>query len=180
MQPKKKEEERMRVLLTLLFSVAIVALATAGTAAAGGFATVGLNTMPPDGGGPGSTWDVTLNVLQHGVTPLSGVSPMIVIRNVDTGETQTFPATPTGEPGKYAAKVVFPSAGTWDYEINDGFSQTHTFKPIVIGDGAPVAGAGDGDGYSMPWAIAGAAAIVLAFAAMFLFARRPARPVATH
>lgn len=166
----------MRALLV----TAIVALAAAGTAAAGGYATVGLNSQPPDGGGPGSTWDVTLNVLQHGVTPLDGVSPTIVIRNLDSGESQTFPATPTGEPGKYAAKVVFPSAGRWEYLINDGFSQTHTFKPISIGGDPAGTGSGDGGSFSVPWTIAGSAAILLALIAMFVIARRPPRTAASH
>ena len=168
----------MRALLV----TAIVALATAGTAAAGGWATVGLDTMPPDGGGPGSTWDVTLNVLQHGVTPLDGISPSIVIRNLDSGETKTFVATATGEPGKYAAKVVFPSAGRWEYVVNDDFSRTHTFKPITISGDAAASGAtdGDGGGFSVPWTIVGSAAILLALVAMFLIARRPPRAAASH
>jgi hypothetical protein len=166
----------MRALLV----TTIVALAAAGTAAAGGFATVGIDSQPPDGGGPGSTWDVTLNVLQHGRTPLDGVSPAITIRNLDSGETQTFPATPTGEPGKYAAKVVFPSAGRWEYLIDDGFSQTHTFKPISITGDPAGTGSGDGGSFSVPWTIGGSTAILLALVAMFLIARRPARAVASH
>jgi hypothetical protein len=163
--------------MRILLATAIVALAAAGTAAAGGFATVGLNSPPPDGGGPGSTWNVELNVLQHGVTPLDGVSPTILISNLDNGETQSFPATPTGEPGKYAAKVVFPSAGRWEYRINDGFSQTHTFKPISITGSAAAAGGGGDDGSSFPvgWTIAASTAILLALVAMFVIARRPPR-----
>ena len=156
----------MRTLLV----TAVLALATAGAAAAGGWATVGLSSLPPDGGGPGSTWDVTLTVLQHGMTPLDGVSPTIVIRNLDSGETQAFPATPTGAPGKYAAEVVFPSAGRWSYVVNDGFSRTHTFKPISIGTGA-----GDGGSFSLAWTIAGSTAIALALVALVLIARRPPR-----
>lgn len=160
--------------MRILLATAIVALAAAGTAAAGGFATVGLNSQPPDGGGPGSTWDVTLNVLQHGVRPLDGLSPTIVIRNLDNGETKTFTATPTGDTGKYAAKVVFPSAGRWNYVVNDGFSpQTHTYKPISI-SGQP-AGTGDGGSFSVAWTVAGSTAILLALVAMFVIARRPPR-----
>ncbi len=163
--------------MRILLATAIVALATAGSAVAGGFATVGLNSQPPDGGGPGSTWDVTLNVLQHGVRPLDGVSPTILISNLDNGESKTFPATPTGEPGKYAAKVVFPSAGRWEYKIDDGFSQTHTFKPISIAGSAAASGGGGDDGSSFPvgWTIAGSTAILLALVAMFVIARRPPR-----
>ena len=154
---------------TLLLT-ALVALATAGAASAGGGATVGLSSMPPDGAGPGTKWDVTLNVLQHGRTPLDGVSPTIVIRNLDNGETQTFAATPTGEPGKYAAEVVFPSAGRWEYLVDDDFSQTHTFRPItIVADGA----AGDGGSFPVAWTAVGSAVIALALAVMFLIARRP-------
>jgi hypothetical protein len=171
--------------LVLVLSTAAVALAAAGTALAGGWATVGVSPGPPDGGGPGSTWNVNLEVLQHGQTPLNGVVPTIAINNRDTGDTQTFTAKPTGEPGMYAAKVVFPTKGTWEYTINDGFSRTHTFKPIAIGD-APAAAirsdrepapapAGDSSSFSVPWTVAGSVAILLAIAALFLIARRPPR-----
>jgi hypothetical protein len=169
--------------LVLVLSTAAVALAAAGTALAGGWATVGVSPGPPEGGGPGSTWNVNLEVLQHGRTPLDGVVPTIAIRNRETGDTQTFIAKPTGERGMYAAKVVFPTEGTWEYTINDGFSQTHTFKPVTIGD-APAAAirsdrepapapAGDSSSFSVPWTLAGSAAILLAVAALFLIARRP-------
>jgi hypothetical protein len=172
--------------LVLVLSTAAVALAAVGTALAGGWATVGVSPGPPDGGGPGSTWNVNLEVLQHGRTPLDGVVPTIAIHNADTGATQSFTAKPTGEPGMYTAKVVFPTNGTWEYTINDGFSQTHTFKPITIGDAsaatatrktkesAPTpAPAGDSSSFSVPWTVAGTAAILLAIAALFLIARRP-------
>ena len=123
--------------------------------------------------GPGSTWDVKLNVLQHGQTPLDGISPAIMIRNLDTGETKTFAATPTGEPGQYAAKVVFPSAGRWDYEVNDGFSQTHTYNADLD---RRRRGRRDGGGFPVGWTIAGSTAILLALIAMFVIARRPPRP----
>ena len=174
--------------LVLVLATAAVALAAAGTALAGGWATVGVSPGPPDGGGPGSTWNVNLEVLQHGRTPLDGVVPTITIRNSDSGETQAFTAKPTGEPGMYAAKVVFPTKGTWEYTINDGFSQTHTFKPIAIGDApaasvsragrdpAPApAAAGDSGSLSVPWTVAGSAAILLALASLFVIARRPPR-----
>jgi hypothetical protein len=171
--------------LVLVLATAALALAAAGTALAGGWATVGVSPGPPDGGGPGSTWNVNLEVLQHGRTPLDGIVPTIAIHNTDTGATQTFTAKATGEPGMYAAKVVFPTKGTWEYTIDDGFSRTHTFKAIAIGD-APAAAirsareptpapapAGDSGSFSVPWTIAGSAAIVLALGALFLIARRP-------
>ena len=74
-----------------------------------------------------------MTVLQHGRTPLDDLSPTITIRNGDA--TKTFNAEPTGKPGVYRAAVVFPSAGEWNYEVNDGFitGQPHTYPPVQIG-----------------------------------------------
>ena len=68
-----------------------------------------------------------MTILQHGRTPLDDLSPTITIRNGDA--TKTFNAEPTGKAGVYRASVVFPSAGKWNYEVNDGFitGQPHTY-----------------------------------------------------
>jgi hypothetical protein len=114
--------------LLLVLAVAAVAVPAA---SAGGWATVGLSSLPT-GTPPGKTWAVDMTVLQHGRTPLTGIAPVLTIRN-DGGETRSFTGTPTGKLGVYRANVVFPSAGTWSYQVWDDFSQTHTFKPVEIG-----------------------------------------------
>jgi hypothetical protein len=53
----------------------------------------------------------------------------------------TFKARPTGRLGVYRARIVFPSAGTWRYEVFDGFTafggaRTHKFAPVKIAPGA--------------------------------------------
>src|SRR4051812_28618218 len=116
----------------------LAAAALATTAAAGGFATVGLSSLP-DGTPPGGTWHVRLTILQHGRTPLTDLTPVLRIRNRAT--TRAFTARPAGRPGLYTADVVFPSAGRWRYTIDDGFSQTHTFAPVAIGSAAAAAAA---------------------------------------
>jgi hypothetical protein len=155
-----------------LLLVVSAALVLAAPAAAGGWATAGLG--PPDSGlGAGDTWNAQVTILQHGVTPLVGVSPVVKISK--GGETHDFPAAPTSEAGVYLAKVEFPSEGSWTYQVDDGFSQTHSFAAVQIG-----AGGGDG-GFTVPdwtWALAAAAAGLLV---LFLIARRPrpgAAPVA--
>lgn len=144
------------------------ALVLAAPAAAGGWATAGLG--PPDSGlGAGDTWNAEVTILQHGVTPLVGVSPVVKISK--GGETHDFPAAPTGVDGVYLAKVKFPSEGRWTYRVDDGFSQTHSFAAVQIG-----AGGGDG-GFSIPdwtWVLVAAAAGLLV---LFLIARR-SRPAA--
>jgi hypothetical protein len=123
---------------TLLAALAVSLLVPAG-AAAGGFATVGLDSLPD--GDP--NWNVELTVLQHGRTPLDGVQPRVILTR--GSERRTFAAKPTGRPGVYRAAVVFPGAGTWHYAVDDGFTMTHTFPPVVVGtakrDSQPVAAA---------------------------------------
>ena len=123
--------------LLLVLSLAVVAVAVP-AASAGGWATVGLSSLPPSGLEPNQAWPVDITVLQHGQTPLAGVTPVVRIRN-DGGElVKSFTAKPTGKPGVYHAVVEFPGEGTYSYEIYDGFvtyggAQTHTFRPIQIG-----------------------------------------------
>jgi len=139
------------------------ALVLAAPAAAGGWATVGLG--PPDSGlGAGDTWNAELTILQHGVTPLVGVSPVVKISK--GCETHEFPAAPTGEDGVYLAKVKFPSEGSWTYQVDDGFSQTHSFAPVQVGPG------GADGGFSVPdwtWALVAAAGGLIL---LLLIARR--------
>jgi hypothetical protein len=163
------------------------ALALPGAADAGGYATVGLSSVP-DGTAPGATWRVTLTVLQHGVTPLTGVDPVVRIRSADGHTTRTFPATPEGRPGAYRANVVFPVAGRWAYEVDDGFSQTHRFAPVHIGGAgaaaatpaaAPARGAGGDLGSALAAAAgAGVAAALLAVATIRRRRRSVAAPAA--
>jgi hypothetical protein len=123
----------MRATRLLILAALAAALLVPSGAAAGGFATVGVNPSP-DGIGPGEPWQVELTILQHGRTPLQGVEPQVVVTR---GSVQrTFSTRPTGRPGVYAAEVVFPSAGIWRYVVDDGFTMTHhTFPPVRVGDG---------------------------------------------
>lgn len=147
---------------------ALVALALLPSSAlAGGFATVDLSSLP-DGSRPGEPWNVELTILQHGVTPMADLAPTISIRNGD--QTASFEAQPApGETGVYRAEVVFPTAGTWDYEIDDGFTQVHQYAPVLV-DRAPtsVAAAPDGGG---PWLPALFAALAAGAAVALLSAR---------
>jgi hypothetical protein len=155
--------------LLLVLAVAAIAVPAAG---AGGFATVGLSSLPT-GTAAGEKWPVDLTVLQHGRTPLEGIAPVLTITN-DRGASRRFSTRPTGTPGVYHADVVFPSSGTWTYEVWDDFSQTHTFKPVAIGGPAGV-GAPAGDSFPyVPLGLAGG--LVLALAAGAIAYRRGRGP----
>jgi hypothetical protein len=116
-------------------TVAVTALLCTAAASAGGWATVAMSSHPSNAK-PGKPWGVDLTVLQHGRTPLAGVRPILTIRDTKTGAERDFPAKPTEKVGVYRATVVFPRAGAWDYEIDDGFSQVHTYAPVTVGEPA--------------------------------------------
>jgi len=129
---------------------AAAALVCASTALAGGWATVKLSSSPKNLSA-GEPWNVEITVLQHGLAtqPLCCLKPTLTIRKVVGARTtssslkvpaRTFGAKPTGRVGVYRARVVFPGAGTWRYEVYDGFTEyggarTHRFKPVKIGPG---------------------------------------------
>jgi hypothetical protein len=175
----------MRRLLLLPLAVAVLLLA-APAAWGGGWATVGLSSTP-DGLDAGTPWKVDITIMQHGVTPLSGLEPALTIRAGDT--VRTVAARPTGKTGVYRAEVVFPRAGRWQYEVRDGFvNETHTFAPVEIapaGAGAGTATRAQADAVPAPadddgrvaWGwLAGAAAALIAAAGVLLFDRRRRRP----
>ncbi|HKG11138.1 MAG TPA: FixH family protein [Gaiellaceae bacterium] len=162
----------MRTLVLTLATAA--ALAVAGTASAGGWATAGVSPLPADPTA-GSTWDAKITILQHGRTPLVGVQPTISLVG-SGGERKTFAAKATDEPGVYLAEVKFPAAGSWSYEVYDGFTQyggaqTHTFGTISVGPGS------GGSGLDLP-SLPVSAAILLGVAAAIALAlgMRRARP----
>jgi hypothetical protein len=164
----------------LLIAVPLVFLALTATAFGGGWATVGMSSTP-DGAKPGEPWVVDMTILQHGRTPLEGLSPTLTIVNGDAR--QTFQAKETKEAGVYRVSVTFPSSGLWRYEVNDGFvtGQPHTFKAVQVGaPGTPppaantTTTAADDGGPSLLWLIPGLA--LLSAAAALLIVRRPRRP----
>jgi YtkA-like len=145
-----------RAILLIAAAAALAALALPAASTAGGWATVGLETLPA-GVGAGETWMAEATILQHGQTPLEGVKPRVLIDD-NQGGRRAFAAAPTGEPGVYRARVVFPQAGSWRVSVEDGFSLTHSFGEFEIGAGGDTAAAGlpadDGAGVSV-WAALG-------------------------
>jgi hypothetical protein len=113
----------------LVAGLVLAAVLVPAAAHAGGWATVKLSSTPT-GVEAGTPWIVNLTVLQHGVTPLAGVSPEV--RIVQGTLHRSFTARPTGRTGVYRARVVFPRAGVWRWSIWDGFTRSHTYAPVRI------------------------------------------------
>jgi hypothetical protein len=101
----------------------------------------------PKGLAAGEPWIVNITVLQHGLAsqPLCCLKPTVTISRIAQvrlasaalKKSLTFRARPTSRTGVYRARVVFPSAGTWRYEVYDAFTvfggaRTHKFAPVKI------------------------------------------------
>jgi hypothetical protein len=166
----------MRGRAAMVLTTAVLgALALPAAAGAGGFATVGLSSLP-DGTAPGTPWRLTLTILQHGRTPLPGLQPTVLLTSADGATARTVAARPAGKPGVYTADVVFPTRGVWRYAINDGFSQVHRFAPVRIGAAASATTKGDGADVGLALAAAAVAGVLAALlAAALMRRRRPAQ-----
>src|SRR5262245_63097165 len=126
--------------LFVFLSAVVCALAFPTLAAAGGWASVGFDPLP-DGTSAGGTWNPTIYVKQHGVTPLDGLQPIVLIEDVGSGSTEQYVATPGSDPGTYRAEIVFPSAGDWRVTVESGFGDSRvTYGPVSITDGGPSGG----------------------------------------
>ena len=167
----------------LLFVFALTAVGAA-VLATGAFAKEGGVELSstPFGLGPGDPWNGTLTVFsEDGSTAVA--SPTITIRNLDTGETQTFAAKPAKVPAaettqSFRFEAVFPTAGRYRYTVSDGVSDREYEFPIVriVGDSpVPISGppAGDTSGFPV-WPLVGglAGAAALALAGLALRSRR--------
>jgi hypothetical protein len=169
--------------LLLAAAVAASALVFAAPASAGCWATVGV-APPPERTTAGNVWLANLTILQHDRNPLPdarSARPTVTIRNRATGEEATFVAKVSdARRGTYVARVVFPSAGTWSYEVFDDFTswggeeapcaQTHTFGAVEI-LGTSRSGAPPGGGSFPVWPVTGGALALLAGAIAVVLAR---------
>jgi hypothetical protein len=143
-----------------------IALVAVSAAQAGGWATVSVDPLPT-GVDAGDPWSTEITILQHGRTPLTGLEPLVVVREQASGLEREFRATPSDEPGVYDARVLFPEAGDWNVRVETGWwgEGGLTFGPVAIGDGAGV-GAAPGSFPVAPVAVLGLVVGLLAAAAL--------------
>ena len=165
----------------------VVALASPAAAVGGGYATVGLQSLPA-GIEPGEPWKAEFTVLAHGRTPFVDGQPSVIVSRPNGEVVESFPARLVNQQGLYRARVVFPEAGRFNYVIDDGYSQRHTFPPVTVGAGdgepapaeppaqQPAASTSGEDVSSVPLALvlAGGAGFLTAWIVRMLLSRRRA------
>jgi len=185
--------------LAVAVAVALLPL----TALAGGWAVVTLDSTPT-GIQAGTAFEVGFTVLQHGRTPMGGLSPRLHFSQAAAarapglakGGVLSFDARPEGKIGHYVASVTLPSDGTWNWEI-EAFGAPAKMSALTVAAPAKAAGA-DKDARQAAeataaqanaaqppsaarpagmWVLAGAIGLAL-LATTLLVARRPRRSTA--
>jgi hypothetical protein len=131
---------------SLAFPMSLVlAGLVAGTVVAGGWAEVAV-TDPPLDPPVGSGTTVGLQVMQHGVTPVSWPTLTVVATDKVTGESFRTEARAEGPEGHYVATLTFPAAGSWALTFDSidlamsGFSTVRVGPAAVGASAAPVVG----------------------------------------
>ncbi|HEY3106233.1 MAG TPA: hypothetical protein VGJ49_05495 [Gaiellaceae bacterium] len=152
-----------RVFLALIFAVIGAAFLAAGAFAKESGVEL---SSTPFGTNPGDPWSGTLTVISDD-NVAAQAKPTITIRNLGTGETQTFATKPakvptTAHSQSFVFSVVFPDAGRYRYTVRDGVTDRQYDYPIVqIGPAdapAAVPPSGDSSNRSIPvWPIVGGA-----------------------
>jgi len=119
---------------TILMAGVLLGLAQIGTAVAGGWAITQIDDTP-GAFEANTTYEIRYTILQHGKTPAEVESTSIILTPADTGETLTFPGEPTGQPGQYVAQVNVPWAGSWSWEVSQGWFGIQELGTIQVSQG---------------------------------------------
>jgi len=118
----------MRRLSIFAVGTLLALAALAGTAFAKEGAVTKLDPLPPGGLHAGQTYMLGYTILMDGVEPYKADTTEILIRNT-TGKALSYPGTPDGKAGHYVAKVYFPAAGTYTWQVTQG----SFFPPFDLG-----------------------------------------------
>lgn len=95
----------------------------------GGWAVTTVENLP-DQLVAGTPYNLTFAVRQHGVEPLTDLSPYVELKS---GRHELVArAVPTNKPGFYTATLNVPAAGEWSATIQTSFGRSHIkLLPIV-------------------------------------------------
>ncbi|MBL8050535.1 MAG: hypothetical protein JNM46_04880, partial [Anaerolineales bacterium] len=117
---KTKIAIALALLLTLIFTIPVFA---------GGWAVITLDELPTDVVA-GEEFTIGFTVLQHGKTPMTDLSP-IIIANLDKDNQFKLIAKEEGKPGHYIATLTFPKEGEWNWTI-EAFSMQQKMPTVIV------------------------------------------------
>jgi hypothetical protein len=116
-----------RLVIGLVLACVGLALVWTPSVFAGGWAVTTLDPLPNELRA-GETYAIGYMIRQHGQTPFTSAQTAIEIRSSGSQVPQRFRAVADGAPGHYIAQVTFPTAGEWQWDVD----QT-PFAPQALG-----------------------------------------------
>ena len=133
---------RTRGMVGIGLVAALLGVALASPALAGGWAVVTLDRLP-QGVKAGEDVMIGFTVRQHGLSLVSDLEPppSIDATNQATGETVRSVAEADAGAGHYTARLVLPSGGEWTWGIRAFGDQVQPMPPMLV---APAARPDDG------------------------------------
>lgn len=137
--------------LRLLVLTSIMVLALGGTALAGGWALTVVNDAPVEFEA-GTEHQITYTILQHGRSGASVDTTSLDFFHPTLKETLRFPGEPTGIPGEYVAAVTLPTAGSWSWEVDQGWFGVQELGSIEV-LAATTSGGSSGQGDTVRYAL---------------------------
>jgi hypothetical protein len=125
----------MKTKITAITLALLFALIFTVPAFAGGWAIVNLDEWPTNVTA-GEEFEIGFTVLQHGVTPVTGITPIISGTLTGGKESMSVMAEAEGEPGHYVASLNFPKSGEWSWKIESFGEQI--MPPLTVAEASAV------------------------------------------
>ena len=113
------------LLVDAVLAVVLLAISLSTIETGGGSEQTLRYGVPPAQLEPGEVWETEITAPGDA----AALRPIVLIQNTATGEWTTIQTTPTGEPGVYRARVVFPEKGVYGYEVRGGLERMSTADP---------------------------------------------------
>jgi hypothetical protein len=113
----------------VVFVVLFLALSLTVPVLAGGWAVIVLDKLPGEVR-TGEPLSIGFTVLQHGRTPMVGLSPTISARRSGSTQAVVVNATEKG-PGHYTAFLTLPEAGLWEWSIQ-AFTMNQPMPALTV------------------------------------------------
>ncbi len=114
-----------------LIVVAVGSLFALGSPAnAGGWAVTSLDPVPPIE--VGRETPIGFTVLQHGSHPAGELTDVSITTTSPDGATEQFPAVAEGPAGHYVARVIFRTAGTYQWSVKPGWFSVQSLGVVTV------------------------------------------------
>lgn len=126
----------MRRAIITLAAVAL-AVATASTALAGGWAVTSFENLP-ESFEAGSTYSLDYTIRAHGKTPVDSGASHVMFRNFEADQSLRFDAV-NHRDGTYTVEITLPVEGSWQWEVTSEGWGTQELGAIEVAASSAVA-----------------------------------------